>query len=288
MTLALGLRAAIAALLLGLSAQSLAQSAPSAPPKQKTYTPSVGQAGKDVIWVPSPDQVVDRMLRMAQTTSRDTVVDLGSGDGKIVIAAAQRFGARAIGVEFNPDMVALSRANLRKAGVADRVEVVQGDFFAVDFSRATVLTLYLLPDLNIKLRPKILSLAPGTRVVSHSFDMQDWEPDELSLLDGKRAYFWIVPARVDGRWTLELMGDSPARIDIGFEQDFQKLRGYASLGVVLAGLRDARLRGTQIRFAYVDNEGLERAFTGRVNGARMEGEYRSGQGVKHRWRAVKR
>lgn len=288
MTLLLGLRTALAALLLGLSVQTFAQSPPSAAPKQRPYTPSVGQAGKDVIWVPSPDQVVDRMLRMAQTTRRDTVVDLGSGDGKIVIAAAQRFGARAMGIEFNPDMVALSRKNARKAGVADKIEIVQGDFFQVDFSRATVLTLYLLPDLNIKLRPKILSLAPGTRVVSHSFDMQDWEPDELSLLDGKRAYFWVVPARVDGLWTLELMGEPPARVDIGFEQNFQKLRGYVSLGELMAGLRDARLRGAQIRFAYVDNQGLERAFTGRVNGARMEGEYRSDQGAKGRWRAVKR
>jgi len=288
MKLPLGLRAAVAVLLLGLTAQAIAQSPPSAAPKQTPYTPSVGQAGKDVIWVPSPDQVVERMLRMAQTTPRDTVVDLGSGDGKIVIAAAQRFGARAMGIEFNPDMVALSRANARKAGVANRVEILQGDFFKVDFSRATVLTLYLLPDLNIKLRPKILSLEPGTRVVSHSFDMEDWEPDELSLLDGKRAYFWIVPARVDGRWTLELMGDAPGRLDIGFEQNFQKLRGYADLGEVMAGLRDTRLRGAEIRFAFVDNQGLERVFTGRVNGARMEGEYRSDGGAKRRWRAVKR
>lgn len=283
-----GLRAALAALLLGCAVQTFAQSPPDAAPHTKPYTPNVGQAGKDVIWVPSPDQVIERMLRMAQTTARDTVVDLGSGDGRIVITAAQRFGARAMGVEFNPDMVTLSRANARKAGVADRVEIVQGDFFKVDFSRATVLTLYLLPDLNIKLRPKILSLRPGTRVVSHSFDMQDWEPDELSLLDGKRAYFWIVPANVHGRWTLEFAGGEPRRVDIGFEQHFQKLRGFVSLGEVQAGLRDARLRGAQIRFAYVDNEGVRRAFTGRVNGKRMEGEFRDDQGTAGRWRAFKR
>jgi len=282
------LRAAAAALCLGLAAQTLAQSPPGARPHGKPFTPSIGQAGKDVIWVPSPDQVVERMLRMAQTTSRDTVVDLGSGDGKIVITAAQGFGARAMGVEFNPDMVALSRDNARKAGVADKVKIVQGDFFKVDFSQATVLTLYLLPDLNIKLRPKILALRPGTRVVSHSFDMGDWEPDELSLLDGKRAYFWMVPARVNGRWTLELEGSAPQRVDVGFEQEFQKLRGYVVLGEVQAGLRDARLRGDRIRFGYVDGNGVRRMFTGRVDGARMEGEVRGAAGAKGRWRAVKR
>jgi len=282
------LRAAAAALCLGLAAQALAQWPPTASPHGKSFTPSIGQAGKDVIWVPSPDQVVERMLRMAQTTPQDMVVDLGSGDGKIVITAAQRFGAHAMGVEFNPDMVALSRENARKAGVADKVRIVKGDFFDIDFSQATVLTLYLLPDLNLKLRPKILALRPGTRVVSHSFDMGDWAPDELSLLDGKRAYYWMVPAPVRGRWTLELEGSAPDRVDVGFEQDFQKLRGYVVLGALQAGLRDAGLRGAQIRFAYVDHNGLRREFTGRVDGARMAGEYRGDGGAKGRWRGVKR
>lgn len=288
MKLAFGLRAALAALLLGLAAHGLAQSPPGEALKAKPYEPSIGQAGKDVIWVPSPDKVVERMLQMAQTTARDFVVDLGSGDGKIVITAAQRYGARAMGVEFNPDMVALSRDNARKAGVADKVSIVQGDFFKVDFSKATVLTLYLLPDLNIKLRPRILALTPGTRVVSHSFDMQEWAPDELSILDGKRAYFWLVPATVAGRWTLELDGSAKQRVDIGFEQEYQKLDGYAQLDEVLAGLRDARLRGTRIHFAYVDAQGTRRAFSGEVSGNRMEGEYRSDRGAQGRWRAFKR
>ena len=288
MKLAFGLRAVLAALLLGLAAHGLAQSPPGEALKTKPYEPSIGQAGKDVIWVPSPDQVVERMLQMAQTTAGDFVVDLGSGDGKIVITAAQRYGARAMGVEFNPDMVALSRNNARKAGVADKVSIVQGDFFKIDFGKATVLTLYLLPDLNIKLRPKILALKPGTRVVSHSFDMQEWAPDELSILDGKRAYFWVVPATVAGRWTLELDGSAKQRVDIGFEQEYQKLEGYAQVGEVLAGLRDARLRGTQIRFAYVDARGTRRAFSGEVQGNRMAGEYRGDQGVQGRWRALKR
>jgi len=285
---AFGLRAALAALLLALAASALAQSPPGDTLKRKPYEPSIGQAGKDVIWVPSPDKVVERMLRMAQTTPRDFVVDLGSGDGKIVITAAQRFGARAMGVEFNPDMVALSRENARKAGVADKVEIVQGDFFKIDFSRATVLTLYLLPDLNIKLRPKILALRPGTRVVSHSFDMEEWEPDELSTLDGKRAYFWVVPANVAGGWTLSLDGSTTSQVDVGFEQKYQTLRGYAQLGEVLAGLRDARLRGAGIRFAYVDAKGVRREFSGEVTGDRMEGTYRSDPGRQGHWRAVKR
>jgi len=288
MKLAFASRAALAALLLGLAAHGLAQSLPGETPKTKPFEPSVGQAGKDVIWVPSPDQVVERMLQMAQTTAGDFVVDLGSGDGKIVITAAQRYGARAMGVEFNPDMVALSRDNARKAGVADKVSIVQGDFFKVDFSKATVLTLYLLPDLNIKLRPKILALKPGTRVVSHSFDMQEWAPDELSMLDGKRAYFWVVPATVAGRWTLQLDGTAKQNVDIALEQEYQKLEGYAQVGEVLAGLRDARLRGTQIHFAYVDARGTRRAFSGEVKGNRMEGEYRGDQGAQGRWRALKR
>ena len=285
---AVGLRAAFAALLLALAAHALAQSPPSESLKRKPYEPSIGQAGKDVIWVPSPDKVVERMLQMAQTTSRDLVVDLGSGDGRIIITAAQRFGARAMGVEFNPDMVALSRENARKAGVADKVSIVQGDFFKVDFSEASVVALYLLPDLNIGLRRKILAMRPGTRVVSHSFDMEDWEPDELSMLDGKRAYFWVVPAKVAGRWTLALDGSTTQPVDVGFEQEFQKLKGYAHVGEALAGLRDARLRGARIRFAYVDAKGVRRAFSGQVTGDRMEGDYRSDPGGQGHWRAVKR
>jgi len=288
MTSAFAPRAAVAALLLAFAAQTLAQSPQGDAQQKKPFEPSVGQAGKDVIWVPSPDQVVERMLQMAQTTSRDFVVDLGSGDGKIVISAAQRYGARAMGVEYNPDMVKLSRDNARKAGVSDKVTIVQGDFFKVDFGKATVLTLYLLPDLNVKLRPRILALKPGTRVVSHSFDMQEWEPDELSLLDGKRAYFWVVPASVAGRWTLELDGGASAGLDIALEQEYQKLSGYAHVGDVLAGLRDARLRGTRIRFAYVDAKGLRRDFRGQVNGTRMDGEYVGDQGKPGRWQAVKR
>lgn len=282
------LRRLLPALLLGVALSAAAQSPPADTPSTPPYEPQIGQAGKDVIWVPSPDNVIERMLRMAQTTKQDYVIDLGSGDGKIAIAAARNFGARALGIEFNPDMVKLSRENARKAGVADKVEFVRGDFFKSDFGEATVLTMYLLPDLNLKLRPKILALRPGTRVVSHSFNMDEWEPDEMSTLEGKRAYFWVVPAKVSGVWTLELDGGVNGQLDLAIEQRFQKLSGYASLGRVHAGLRDGRLDGRRIRFAFVDAAGLGREFAGAVEQDAMQGTYRSDDGAAGHWRAVKR
>lgn len=252
---------------------------------QKAYEPQVGQAGKDVIWVPTPDEVVDRMLRMAQVTPNDYVIDLGAGDGKIAIAAAKKFGARSLGIEYNPEMAKHAQGNVEKAGVAGKARVVQGDIFVSDFSQATVITMYLLPALNLKLRPQILSMRPGTRVTSHSFTMEDWEPDETSSLDGRRAYFWVVPANVNGGWTLETGGE---RQELSFEQKFQKIDGSIAFGAMQAGLRDARLRGFAISFAYVDNNGVRRDFNGRITGGRMEGSFRGDNGSEGRWGAVKR
>jgi SAM-dependent methyltransferase len=250
------------------------------------YKPHIGQAGKDVIWVPTPDAVVERMLRMAQVTSADTVVDLGAGDGKIAIAAAKNFGARALGIEYNPEMARHAQRNVERAGVAARARIVQGDIFATDFSQASVVTLYLLPALNLRLRPTLLAMRPGTRVVSHSFSMDDWEPDELSIEDGRRIYFWLVPARVAGGWTLQLPGGE--RVELSLEQRYQKIEGSVELGSVLVGLRDARLSGEQIAFAYVDNQGLRRDFSGRVSGTRMEGGLRADGGAEGRWTASKK
>src|SRR5687767_6009553 len=189
------------------------------------FEPQVGQAGKDVIWVPTPDEVVDRMLTMAQVTPQDFVMDLGAGDGKIAIAAAKKFGARAIGIEYNPDMVKHANANAQNQGVAGngagKAVIRLGDIFATDFTQANVITLYLLPALNMKLRPQLLSMRPGTRVVSHSFSMEDWEADEISTLDGRRAYFWLVPANVMGTWSLEAGGQ---KHDLVLEQTFQEGR----------------------------------------------------------------
>ncbi|MBM3384908.1 MAG: methyltransferase domain-containing protein [Betaproteobacteria bacterium] len=252
----------------------------------KGYEPQVGQAGKDVIWVPTPDEVVERMLRMAQTTKDDLVYDLGAGDGKIVIAAAKKFGARAVGIEYNPDLAKHAQSNTEKAGVAGRARVIQGDIFVTDFSQATVVTMYLLPALNLKLRPTILAMKPGTRVVSHSFTMDDWEADETSNMDGRRAYFWLVPANVMGSWQLEAGAE---RFQLSFEQRFQKIEGSVALGgTASGGLRDARLRGAAIGFAFVDNNGVRRDYSGRVAGGRMEGTFRTEDGKEGRWSAAKK
>ena len=252
---------------------------------QQKYEPQVGQAGKDVIWVPTPDEVVDRMLRMAQVGPNDLVYDLGAGDGKIAIAAAKKFGARAVGIEYNPDMAKHAQSNVVAAGVTGRASVVQGDIFVTDFSQATVVTMYLLPGLNMRLRPTLLAMRPGTRVVSHSFTMEDWDADETSSMDGRRAYFWVVPASVNGGWTLDSAGE---KNELVFEQRFQKIEGTVGLGHTQAGLRDARLRGFVISFAWVDNNGVLRNFSGRVTGGRMEGTFRTEGGPEGRWTATKK
>jgi SAM-dependent methyltransferase len=254
--------------------------------KDQEFHPQVGQAGKDVIWVPTPDEVVDRMLTMAQVKPNDIVYDLGAGDGKIAIAAAKKFGARAYGIEYNPDMARYAQTNAQRAGVAGKATIINGDIFATDFSSATVVTMYLLPSLNIKLRPTILGMRPGTRVVSHSFTMDEWSPDETSSISGRQAYFWIVPANVNGKWHVEPAG-APA-VDIVLDQRFQKIEGWAVLGSVQAGLRDATLRGADIHFAYVDQAGVRRELTGRVDGARMEGTFRADGGAEARWSASRR
>jgi hypothetical protein len=258
-------------------------------PAAAQFQPQVGQAGKDVIWVPTPDDVVERMLIMAQVTPNDYVWDLGAGDGKIAIMAAKKFGARAVGIEYNPDMVKHANANAQSAGVAGtgkgQAQIRHGDIFATDFSQATVVTLYLLPALNMKLRPQLLSMRPGTRVVSHSFSMEDWEADEISTLDGRRAYFWLVPANVMGSWNLDVGGQ---RHEMALEQTFQKVSGTLTMGPMHAGLRETRLRGTQISFAYVDQGGVRRELTGRITGSRMEGSFRDEKGAEGKWTATKK
>jgi len=263
--------------------------AASAASAQSDFQPYIGQEGKDVVWVPTPDEVVERMLNMAQTKAEDYVIDLGAGDGKIPIAAAKKFGARALGVEYNPQMVNLAQRNAKAAGVLGRARIVEGDIFATDFTQATVLTLYLLPALNMKLRPRILAMRPGARVVAHAFDMEDWEPDEVSDLDGRRVFLWIVPARVSGRWAMELSGaGGPEKLGVNLDQRFQELKGTVRLGSVLVGLREPRLSGSKIAFAYVDNKGSRRDFTGRVSGEAMEGSFRADGGGEGRWSATRK
>jgi len=282
--------------LLRLAAASLAAlllafpvAAQQKPKPNQAYEPQVGQAGKDVIWVPTPDEVVDRMLRMAQVTANDYVIDLGAGDGKIAIAAAKNFGARSMGIEYNPEMAKHAQGNVEKAGVTGRARIVQGDIFVTDFTQATVITMYLLPALNLKLRPQILAMRPGTRVVSHSFTMDDWEADETSSMDGRRAYFWVVPANVVGNWMLEVTGGGASeKMELTLEQRYQKIEGNLGLGAIQGGLRDARLHGFNIAFSYVDNKGVRRDLAGRVSGGRMEGGFRADNGTEGRWVATKK
>jgi SAM-dependent methyltransferase len=260
----------------------------STPVAAQKFEPQVGQAGKDVIWVPTPDEVVERMLTMAQVQPGDIHFDLGAGDGKIAIAAARK-GARATGIEFNPDMVKYANAKAQEAGVAGvgagKATIRHGDIFATDFSSAQVITLYLLPALNMKLRPQLLSMKPGTRVVSHSFSMEDWEADEISNIDGRRVYFWLVPATVQGTWMLDASGD---KHELSLEQHFQRFNGTVAFGALQAGLREPRLRGSAIAFSYVDPRGVRRDFTGTVNGRQMSGDFKDEKGGSGKWSAAKR
>ena len=281
-TFAAAVRTAVASLALAAFATTaFAQTQP----KDREFTPQVGQAGKDVIWVPTPDDLVDRMLRMAQTTPKDFVVDLGSGDGRTVIAAAKKFGARSLGIEYNADMVDLSTRNAAREGVTANAKFIRGDIFETDFAQATVVTMYLLPGLNLKLRPRILDMKPGTRVVSHQFNMDDWQPDETTNLDGRRAYLWIVPAKVNGTWRIQSGSDV---WDATLEQRYQVIEGSIKLGALNAGLREPRLVGDRISFAFVDNAGVRREFTGRVNSPAMEGTVRADNGAETRWAATRR
>lgn len=226
--------------------------------------------GKDVMWVPTPDAAVERMLSMARVGPRDLLYDLGSGDGKIPIAAARRYGARAVGIEYSPDMVELSRANALKAGVGDRVRFRQADLFASDFSEATVLTLYLLTTINLKLRPQILEMRPGTRVVSHMFRMGDWEPDESARVGSSDLYLWVVPARVAGTWTVS-RGLGPP-FELVLEQHFQQVSGAVGVAGELVPLASVALRGETIRIAFLGTDGAREVLAGRVAGDRMVGD----------------
>lgn len=249
--------------------------------KGQKFQPSVGQAGKDVIWVPTPDELVAAMLDMARVTAADFVIDLGSGDGRIAIAAAKR-GARAMGIEYNPDMVALSRENAEEAGVADRATFRQADIFESDFSKATVVTMYLLPDLNLRLRPKILELKPGTRVVSHAFTMDDWEADQTADVEYRTAYLWIVPAKVAGTWT---WSTPEGQAELTLIQAFQKLEGIVFTAGKEQKLKDAKLEGDKIRFSLEDDPNGVREYSGQVKGDVISGTVKGNSGPAAAWTA---
>jgi SAM-dependent methyltransferase len=235
------------------------------------YQPSVGQPGKDVIWVPTPDTLVTRMLTAAKVTKDDLVYDLGSGDGKIPIAAAKQFGAKAVGIEYNPEMADLARRNVQRAGVDKQVQIITGDIFKEDFSKATVVTMYLLPDLNLKLRPTILKMKPGTRVTSHQFHMGDWEPDERFNVEFRDAYLWYVPADVSGEWTLrEESGGFEGTVSLA--QRYQKIGGTLTFAGKQQPLLGPWLQGDKLGFSFVDGENNLRTARLTVADRAMTGE----------------
>ena len=239
------------------------------------FTPEVGQSGKDVVWVPTPQALVDKMLDMATLTPQDYVIDLGSGDGRTVITAAKR-GARAHGIEYNPDMVALSQRNAATEGVSGKATFEKADIFESNFSQASIITMFLLPEINLRLRPKLLDLKPGTRIVSNSFTMEDWAPDEQAVVGGDcvswcTALFWLVPAKVEGTWQLP-------QGQLALKQQFQMVSGTLTTGGRTATIANGRLRGDQIRYSV---GGVE--YTGRANGNTMEGTTSGGTA----WRATR-
>ena len=245
----------------------------------RDYKPQVGQAGKDVVWVPTPDEIVQRMLRMAKVTPQDTVYDLGAGDGKIAIAAG-KMGATAVGIEYNPDMAKLAQCYVQAENLAGKTRIIQGDVFKEDFSKATVVTMYLLPELNLKLRPIILDMKPGTRVTSHQFTMGDWEADETAEVDYRTAYLWIVPAKVQGTWTLREQGPGNAQYTVNLTQKFQKITGDVATGSAKQPLVGATVRGEEIRFAFNDDKGVTRTLTGTVRGNELTGMLKSAGGTE--------
>jgi hypothetical protein len=188
------------------------------------YEPVRAQAGKDVIWIPTSQSLVDEMLLMAKVTPNDLLYDLGSGDGIIAVTAGKKYGARAVGIEFNPKMADFATQRAKKEGVSDKVTFINGDIFVEDFSQATVVTMYLLPALNLRLRPTLLDMPPGTRIVSHAFSMQEWKSDQTSTAGAGTAYLWIVPAKVAGEWNItRLEGAAPGKLTLS--QSFQQVGG---------------------------------------------------------------
>ena len=233
------------------------------------YKPSRGQSGKDVIWIPTPPELVEKMLTMAKVTPQDRVFDLGSGDGIIAITAAQKFKANSVGIEFNPDMAGYARRKVAEAGMQDKVRIITGDIFKEDFSSADVITMYLLPDLNLRLRPTILKMKPGTRVVAHAFDMGEWQADETATAAGANAFLWIVPAPVQGGWSVTLDGGKTARLNL--EQTFQNVGGTMTVDGRTLPLLGARLRGDDLSFQYSGEGQSVSSFKGKVNGDRLSG-----------------
>ena len=247
--------------------------------ESSVFVPYVGQPGKDVIWVPTPPELVDKMLELADVSEKDYLIDLGSGDGRTVIAAA-KLGAKALGIEFNPDMVKLSKIKAEEAGVSNNTNFIEADLFGYDLSEATVITMFLLPDINLRLRPRLLDLRPGTRIVSNTFTMGEWEPDYEEMKEGNwdswyTALMWIIPAKVEGLWNI---GSGVLTL----YQEFQMVYGTLKTGENISNITEGRLKGNEITFS-----ANGATYTGRVTGKRnMSGTVISKAG-KSNWSAVR-
>jgi SAM-dependent methyltransferase len=261
-------RLAFALVALALALPAAAQAKPDQ--ADDPYQPTPGQAGKDVVWVPTPDALVTRMLEAVKTTKDDIVYDLGSGDGKIPIAAAKVYGAKAIGIEYNPEMAEFARRNVKRSGVEPLVNIITGDIFVEDFTKATVVTMYLLPQLNVKLRPTILAMKPGTRVTSHQFDMGDWEPDQQLKYEMREAFVWIVPANVGGEWVLK---DDRGMLSatLNLVQRYQRLGGTLALAGKTQPLLGAWIDGNNLGFSFIDGDDRLQAAKMKVTGSTMTG-----------------
>lgn len=237
--------------------------------------PQIGQVSRDSVWVPTPERVIRRMLQMADTTSRDVVVDLGAGDGRIPVYAAKHFGARAVGVELEANLVRVARSAAAAQGVSHLASFVQQDLFEYDLSAATVVALYISPGVMTRLKPRLAALRPGTRVVSHHFMLDDWEPDESIRVEGRSAHLWVVPAATRGAWVVEIPGEG---FTLRIDQRYQKLTTSGTREGREIPVIGAQLRGAEIRFTSFDRDGSSRHFEGVIEGARMSGESQ-GEGI---------
>lgn len=267
----------------GLALLLLAASAAQAQPRTReeceaAYPASWGRAGKDVVWVPTFDAVVVAMLGMAQVTAQDLVLDLGAGDGKIAIAAAKPpFGARAVGIEYDAGLAKRAACLVQAEGVGERVRIVQGDIFAEDFAGASVVTMYLLPQLNLCVRHRLLALAAGTRVVSHQYSMAEWKPDRSVQIQGRDVHLWVVPARVGGAW--DFQDSQGASFTLELEQSFATVTGAITRGDARQPLLSATLHGLELRFAF-EADGVRSSFSGTVRGSEITGVLAAGRSAR--------
>ena len=254
--------------------------------KDAGFKPVLRQSGKDVMWLPTSQDMVNKMLAAAQVTSKDIVYDLGAGDGVIPITAAQQFKARAVGIEYDAKLADFAQKNAQQAGVADKVKIIRGDIFVEDFSQATVVTMYLLPELNLQLRPTLLKMKPGTRIVANAFDMQEWTPDQIVSAGSEQGFLWIIPAQVEGEWDfLPDEGRVPARLSL--HQSFQQVGGTLTMAGVSQPLLGAQLRGDQLSFHFLGSDKIAQSVTATVTAGALSGHHTS-YGRAHPFQAQRR